>query len=216
MKKKYEILLTSLLLLLLLFLSAPAVNSLNLKPYVNDYYGVLDTEYISKINGVCEELEQSTGAEMVVLVNNFSENIDEYSINIFDENKIGKKGIDNGILIVVNPETNDWIILVGYGLEGVLNDAKLADIGRTYLEPYIDSGDYGEGIYYTTGILGTTIYDSGEFQKKNNFFKDKWPILAAIIILLLVFIITRGKIFFLPGIEKDFGGGRTGGGRGKR
>lgn len=197
---------------ILIFLSI--IISVNaLVPCLNDEQGLVYET--TKISQLCKELEQETGVQTAIILTNFSEDIDSYAIKLFDENKIGEKNKDTGMLIVVNTQNNDWIILVGYGLEGLLNDAKLADIGRTYLEPQIDEENYNDGIIDTFAILGMTIIDSGEFKKEKNFWKDNWHILLAILILIILLIITKGKIFFLPSINKGFGGGRTGGGRGK-
>lgn len=187
-----------------------------LRPCLNDISEVTGFEEQSLIKSQCDMLYSETGVEVAILLANFSEEIDTYAIDVFEKNQIGEQGKDTGMLILVNTQDNNWIILVGYGLEGVLNDAKLANIGRSYLEPAIDGGNYGEGVYQTLGILGALIYDSREFKKEKNFWKENQHILLAVFILILLLIITKGKIFFLPSISKGFGGGKTGGGRGKR
>ncbi|GIU69331.1 MAG: hypothetical protein KatS3mg002_0567 [Candidatus Woesearchaeota archaeon] len=205
---KFEIFFSIIVFILVMH----SVNAL--VPCLNDEYGLVYETV--KISELCSELERETGVQTAIVLTNFSEDIDSYAIRLFDENKIGEKNKDNGILIVVNIQNNEWIILVGYGLEGVLNDAKLAEIGRTYLEPQIDEENYNDGIIDTFAILAYTIYDSGEFKKEKNFWKDNRHIILAIVILIFLLIITKGKTFFLPSINKGFGGGRTGGGRGKR
>lgn len=206
------------ILIILFFLLAVYVHAEvpTLNTCLNDFSGVINIEEQSVIKNQCDMLYSETGVEVAVLLTNFSEEIDSYAIDVFEKNQIGEKNKDTGMLILVNTQDNDWIILVGYGLEGVLNDAKLANVGRAYLEPAIDEGNYGEGVYQTLGILGALIYESGEFKKEKNFWKDNWHILLAILILIILLIITKGRIFFLPNIIKGFGGGRTGGGRGKR
>jgi uncharacterized protein len=186
-----------------------------LVPCLNDEYGLIyKTEKISEL---CKELEQETGVQTAIVIANFSEDIDSYALRLFDDNKIGEKGKDNGLLIVINPEDNNWIILVGYGLEGVLNDAKLGDIGRTYLEPSIDEGNYDDAVIDTFAVLGMIIIESGEFKKEKNFWKDNWPIILGVLILIFILILTKGKFIFMPNFGNGvFGGGRTGGGRGKR
>lgn len=186
-----------------------------LVPCLNDDYGLIYET--SKISELCKELEDSTGIQSAIVITNFSEDIDSYALKLFDENNIGEKNKDNGFLILINPEDNNWIILVGYGLEVVLNDAKLANIGRTYLEPQIDEGNYNDAVIDTYAIIGMTLLESQEFKKEKKFWKDNWPIILGIIILILIIILTKGKIFFIPIFNnRGFGGGRTGGARGKK
>jgi uncharacterized protein len=191
----------------------------SLKPYVNDFTNTLSSSDIAHINELCDIVDQETSAEIAVLVVNLSTDTDinEYATTVFEKNAIGKKGKDNGVLLIVNPTNNDWVVQVGYGLEGVLNDAKLAYIGRTYLEPSIDTGEYATGIYDTVAIIGETISENTEPVHRSWFDEHKYFIYA-IIILIVILIITRGRAFLWFGdmIGKGFGGGKTGGGMGKR
>lgn len=205
----------SIFIIIFLFTIALSyANRYSIVPCLNDEYGLVYET--AKISELCVELEKETGVQSAIVIANFSEDIDSYALRLFDENKIGEKNSDTGLLIVINPENDDWIILVGYGLEGVLNDAKLASIGRAYLEPQINEGNYNDAIIDTFAILAVTIYDSKEFEKEKNFWRDNWKIILGVLILILILIITKGKILLMPNIRGGFGGGRTGGGRARR
>ena len=73
------------------------------------------------------------------------QSIEEFSTALEDKWKVGKKGTDRGILMlfVMNPRAGR--IEVGYGLEGILNDAKVGDIGRT-MSPAARANDYNTAI----------------------------------------------------------------------
>jgi uncharacterized protein len=65
---------------------------------------------------------------------------------VFEHWKLGKKGKDNGVLVVVAPQDRRMRIEVGYGLEGVLPDATAARIIRNVMTPRFKDGDYDGGI----------------------------------------------------------------------
>ena len=132
---------------------------------------------------------------------------------------IGKKGKDNGLLVLVAVEENDWRIEVGYGLEGYIADSEASRIGNEYLSPYIDEGNHGEGLAYTVIALalqipevepsermpmrGRYVYENPE---PNADEEIPWWVIALIVIFVIVMIRFGGRL----------GGGRVGrwGGRG--
>jgi uncharacterized protein len=74
------------------------------------------------------------------------ESVEEYAVRVFEHWKLGKKGKDNGVLVVVAPQDRRMRIEVGYGLEGVLPDATAARIIRNVMTPRFKDGDYDGGI----------------------------------------------------------------------
>jgi uncharacterized protein len=64
-----------------------------------------------------------------------------------DRWKLGQKGKDNGVLLLVSLEERKYRFEVGYGLEGALPDSLVGTIGRQYLVPYFQKGDYSTGIF---------------------------------------------------------------------
>jgi len=130
-----------------------------LTPYVTDLAGVIEPQYADAINNYASQLDASTTAQIAVLTVNSTQpmSIEEYAVDVFAQNGIGQKGVDNGVLVVVAVADRQWKIEVGYGLEGVLNDAKVSRIGRQYLSAYFVNGSYGEGTYLTVKALGDVI-----------------------------------------------------------
>ncbi len=117
--------------------------------WVNDFAGVISPEYKDKINALIEELEQKTTAEIaVVTVNSISPYGEiEYARLLFDNWKPGKKGKDNGVLVLLAIKERRWRIETGYGIEGILPDGLCGEIGRNYMVPYFKEAKYGEGLY---------------------------------------------------------------------
>lgn len=79
------------------------------------------------------------------------EGIEEYAVRVFEAWKLGRKGKDNGVLIVVVPRDRRMRIEVGYGLEGTLTDLMAGRIIQHVMTPRFRDGDYEGGI--TEGAL---------------------------------------------------------------
>ncbi|MBF8276308.1 MAG: hypothetical protein HW390_1381 [Candidatus Brocadiaceae bacterium] len=74
------------------------------------------------------------------------ESIEEYAIAVFESWKLGVKGKDNGVLVIVVPNDRRMRIEVGYGLEGTLTDSMAGQIIRNVMTPRFKEGDYNGGV----------------------------------------------------------------------
>jgi uncharacterized protein len=149
-------------LLLILFCASLASAEVNFpKPtgFVNDYAGILSGADKSKLEEISMTLKAKTGAELAVAIVKTAEPLDTktYAVKLFEKWKIGEKGKDNGILILLAMEEKRIEIEVGYGLEGVVPDAKAGEILDRYAVPYFKQGKYGEGLYQTALALSQRI-----------------------------------------------------------
>jgi uncharacterized protein len=117
--------------------------------YVQDYAGVLSAETKAKINTLGAKISRQTKAQVVVVtVNSLNEEpIQDYSLAMLRQWKIGDKSLNNGVLLLVAVGDRKSRIEVGYGLEGALNDAKVGQIQDEYLIPYAGRGNYDQGIW---------------------------------------------------------------------
>jgi uncharacterized protein len=117
--------------------------------HVVDLAGIIDPDAESALNGYLLELEQKTTVQMVILTIKSLEGdpIEDLSIHIaHDKWKLGQKGKDNGVLLLVSLQDRRYRFEIGYGLEGILPDAYVSTLGRQYLVPYFRQGDYSKGI----------------------------------------------------------------------
>lgn len=119
--------------------------------YVNDYAGILDSSTEQKITSIGRDLDNKTNAQIVVVtLNKLPENttIEEYANGLFREWGIGDKKLRNGILVLVNIDTNDRAIRteIGDGLEGRVPDAISNRITDEIILPYFRQGDYNSGL----------------------------------------------------------------------
>lgn len=116
--------------------------------YVNDYANLLNNEtkeYIMKSN---ISLNEKTGAQIVVVTVESLEgnSIEEYSTELFRKFGIGDKEKNNGLLLLLALQERKFRVEVGYGLEGILPDAKTGRIQDQYIIPYLKNDNWNEGI----------------------------------------------------------------------
>ena len=116
--------------------------------YVTDAAHVLDAAALGPLENQLSSFEQATSIEIaaVTVPSLEGEVIETYANGLFTQWRIGKKGKDNGILILVAPLEHKVRIEVGYGLESVLPDGLCGQIIREDMLPYFKSGDYKGGL----------------------------------------------------------------------
>lgn len=92
--------------------------------------------------------EDANGTQIVVLTipSLGGDSIEDFSQRVFDAWKLGQKGKDNGVLVVVAPQDRRMRIHVGYGLEGTLTDVASSRIIRNVMTPRFKENNYDRGI----------------------------------------------------------------------
>ena len=115
---------------------------------VVDNAEILKPDTRKRLADALRQHEQRTTNQVAVLTVRTlqGESVEEYAVRVFENWKLGKKGKDNGVLVVVAPQDRRMRIEVGYGLEGVLPDATAARIIRNVMTPRFKDGDYDGGI----------------------------------------------------------------------
>ena len=140
--------LLSFLLLLIASFLALAIEVPPLRGRVNDYAGVMSQDQVRALESQLAQFEQETGHQIAVLTipTLDGEDIEGFSIRVAENWKIGKKGFDNGVILLVAVKDRKLRLEVGYGLEGVLPDAIADRIIREYIVPRFRAQDYAGGI----------------------------------------------------------------------
>jgi uncharacterized membrane protein YgcG len=136
------------------------------KSYVADVANKLSSSDLLKLNSQINKVNRSSANEIAVLIIQSLENesIPEVAHTTFNTWKVGKKGLDNGILIVIAVDDKRSRIEVGRGVEGDLTDLQSNDIIRTKLNPLLKSGDFYTGLSDTIDAISKTI-ESRKGQK---------------------------------------------------
>lgn len=115
---------------------------------VVDNAEILGAETRRRLTESLRRHEQKTGNQIAVLTiaTIHGESVEEYAVRVFEQWKLGQKGKDNGVLVVVVPQDRRMRIEVGYGLEGVLTDAYASRIIRNLMTPRFREGDFSSGV----------------------------------------------------------------------
>lgn len=131
------------------------LQSLKPRGAVNDFADVLDPAYENRISAVSTELQQKTGAAIVVVTIKSLQggDIDDFTNRLFERWGIGEKGKDNGLLLLAAMEDQLLRIEVGYGLEGVVPDSFAGRVRRNVINPSFKKKEYGKGFLNGVSVL---------------------------------------------------------------
>ncbi|MGH9558949.1 MAG: TPM domain-containing protein [Bryobacteraceae bacterium] len=131
-----------------------------LKPsgYVNDFARALSPAAKQRLEAYCGEVERATGAQMaIVLVDSLdNEPIEDAANRLYREWGIGKKGKDEGILILIAVRDHKDRAEVGYGLEPVITDGFAGGVLRG-IRPILRQGNYGGALLAAAQEFGQRI-----------------------------------------------------------
>jgi uncharacterized protein len=218
--------------------------------YVSDLAGVLTPETRASLEELCTEVDRQAHAQIAVVTVGSIEadpvkgqkpsdavptpSIEEFATALEDKWKVGKKGTDRGILLIVSLNPRKYRIEVGYGLEGILPDGKVGDIGRDMV-PSLHGGDYNAAISLgareiaqdiasdagvTLAGLDTNGVPVSQYHYENQQPQVQVSPIGALIMLVIVVAVIGvlirtghiGILFFL--LFNLLGGGGRGGGFG--
>jgi uncharacterized protein len=109
---------------------------------------ILSPSTRSSVDRMLAAHEDKTGDQVAVLTTRSlgGESVEQYAQDVFAAWKLGQKGKDNGILVIVAPAEHRMRIEVGYGLEGAMPDAIAARIIRNVMTPAFKANDYDGGV----------------------------------------------------------------------
>lgn len=129
---------------------------------VTDLTATLDANQVQALESKLAQFEASKGTQFAVLIvpSTQPETIEQFSIRVVEAWKLGRKGMDDGALLLVAKEDRTLRIEVGYGLEGALNDATAHRIINELMVPYLRQDDYYQAI--NVGLEAMIQVASGE------------------------------------------------------
>lgn len=165
-----------------------------LNRYVTDKTNTLTSTQLNDLEYRLKTYEDTTSNQIVILIISSLEGEDlfDFSHRVAEKNKIGQRGKDNGILILVVKDERKIRIEVGYGLEGVVPDAVASSIIRNIIAPYFKAGNYYEGLLKGIETLQDAIAGTYQAEYANKKFNGLYTALILIVFLLVVFSILSG------------------------
>jgi uncharacterized protein len=145
------------------FASAAGLDTSKLKPtgYVNDFAHVIDARSASEIEAYCGNVERATGAQFAIVTVDSLENepVEDVAVRLFKEWGIGKKGTDEGLLLILAIKDHKNRIEVGYGLEPVIPDGYAGSVLRG-IRPILRQGNYGGALLAAAQQLGQHVAEA--------------------------------------------------------
>jgi uncharacterized protein len=127
--------------------------------YVSDFAHVLSPGTIARLDRLCAQLDHSqTNAQIAVVTIHTLDGADpaEFANSLEDKWKMGRKGSDRGVLIFLAVNDHKRRIEVGYGLEGILPDGKVGDIGREMV-PALRANNFDGAVTLAVGEVAQVI-----------------------------------------------------------
>lgn len=167
---KMGLLQTSLISLFLLLIAgllavpAHALDVPQLTGHVNDYAGMLSPQTNTTLEQELAAFEKSDSTQIVIVTipSLQGEVPEEFSIKVAEAWKIGQKGKDNGVIMLISKEDRKIRIEVGRGLEGQLTDLATGRIIDQVIKPRFKAGDFDGGIH--AGAMALIQVTRGEFK----------------------------------------------------
>jgi uncharacterized protein len=209
--------------------------------YVSDLAHVMSPATIARLDKVCGEVDHEAHAQIAVVTINTTDGlpIQQYAVQLEDAWKVGPKATDRGLIILIAVQDRKRWIETGYGLEGVLPDALVGQIGRQMV-PYLRENDFDSALTLAVDETSQVIAkDAGvklkpltrqgaEMAQKPQHLSFLQVVGVFLFILMVIALLiwagSSGLLGFLLGMflggwwggggGGGFGGGGSGGGNG--
>ena len=195
--------------------------------YVSDFAGVLSPQTQTSLNALCARVDRLAHAQIaVVTIKSLDgEPIEDFATALEDKWKVGKKGTDRGLLLIIAANDRKYRFEVGYGLEGILPDGRVGNIGRQ-MAPYLQRDDDDAAVNLAVQqVVGVIAADAGVNvnaapaysrapQQQQQLTLGQLLVLGVILLLVIFFLARFGGSGLLGFLIGMFMGGGGGGGRG--
>ena len=141
--------------------------------YVSDHAQVINGDWKERIRSVCQDLERKTGVEMVVVtvptITPFG-SANEYATALYEKWGIGSTQQEHGMMVLVAVQERQAAITLGRQMLPVITPAVVNQVGRESLQPSIELGHFGEGLYLTVVALASPAQEIrvGDISKKHS------------------------------------------------
>ncbi|NOS86362.1 MAG: hypothetical protein HOP31_14590 [Ignavibacteria bacterium] len=202
-----------LLLIMLLFaqgVSAQRSKSIasqdQVKTYVTDKTGTLTSSQLKTLESKLAAFEKETSNQLVVWMEPSLDgnSVEDRSYELAEQNGIGQKDKNNGVLLYIAKDDRKLRIEVGYGLEGALTDALSSQIIRKEITPQFKKGNFFEGI--NAGVDAIIQATKGEYTAdKDSDDEGSGAGICCVPFPIIIFVFIFFFVFVMPIISKIFG-----------
>jgi uncharacterized protein len=154
--------------------------------YVSDYAGMISQAVRQRLEERLRQFEEETTNPVVVVTfpSLEGESLEDFSIRLAEAWKIGQKGKDNGVILLIFKNDRQVRIEVGYGFEGALTDATSKLIIENEIVPRFREGRFDEGVENAIqAILSAT---KGEYHPEANRLSETLAFLGPTFLLGII------------------------------
>ena len=215
-------------LAVLLFFCLPICASADIKippapsRWATDTAGFLSPQTVAELDSQLEAFERSTGRQVLLYIGKTTEGypIEDFAAKAFSSWKVGRKSLDDGLVLFIMADDRKIRIEVGYGLESIVPDAIASRVINDILVPGIRAGENNRAVTEAVAGLLQTISgrpfspvaekDDPEARPRGKSTVSTVLIVIAIIFFLFLFITHPSLAFWL--LFNILSGGRGGGG----
>ena len=182
---------------LALIVAAPAARAARAVPFlagrVNDTAGIVSSPVRERIETKLQDLEKRTGAQVAVLTIESLEGdpIEDYAVRVFQTWKLGRQGVNDGVLFLVARQDRRMRIEVGYGLEERLTDARSRQILDDIVRPHFRDGNFGAGVEAGVDAIARLI-EGASLPTPRRSVVSQFGSLAGILLFCGMFVLVIG------------------------
>jgi len=168
---------------------------------VIDLTATLDAQQTQTLESRLAAFETKKGAQLAVLIipTTQPETIEQFGMRVAEAWKLGRKGVDDGALLLVAKDDHALRVEVGYGLEGVLNDATAKRIVDEVIVPYFKRGEFYPGIESGTTAMMQVIDGEPLPPPKRAAASGKYDVESLLFIAFGLVVVVGGMLRALLG-----------------
>ncbi len=164
------------------------------KTWVEDYANVLTDETEAYIQEYSQKLaDEHSACIMVVTVDFVKGSIQDYTLSIFNQWKLGDSSLNNGVLLLLSIGDDDYYMMIGRGLEKSFPIYDIQSLLNNYLEPDFARGDYDAGVksvfQQTYSYMISNIYgpvNPGPENNNNYGYSTTWDMIVGLFTLIII------------------------------
>lgn len=174
---------------------------------VNDFAGVLSAEEANALEQKLLAYNDSTSSEVtiVTLSSIDGDDVTRFAIQLGEEWGVGKKGRDNGVVVLVVVDDRLAAIATGYGMEGVITDADTYTIRQRYMNPAFREGNFYKGLDDATSAIFRLA--SGEWTSENlknaSGSSEVSPLLIIGVLFFIILMVILSVVLSVRSFKKN-------------
>jgi len=190
--------------------------------WATDTAAFLSPQTVAELDSELEAFERSTGHQVLLYIGKSTEgySIEEFAVKTFEAWKVGRKGLDDGLVLFIMADDRKIRIEVGYGLESTVPDIIASRVINDILVPGIRAGENNRAVTEAVASLLQTISGKPFSPVAEKYYpeakpKGKSAVSSVFIIIVIVFFLIlfiKHPTLALWLLFNIFSGGRGGGG----